>query len=68
MITARHAVNVDGCVIARHLDVGVKVQRALGVGDFTVKLAMAAMLLIPYGALMRYVGTLPTRHPNSASP
>ena len=40
----------------------------LGIGDFAVKLAMAAILLIPYGALMRYVGTLPARRPSSASP
>jgi uncharacterized PurR-regulated membrane protein YhhQ (DUF165 family) len=40
----------------------------LGIGDFAVKLAMAATLLIPYGALMRYVGTLPARHPGGASP
>ena len=40
----------------------------LGVGDFAIKLAMAAVLLIPYGALMRYVGTIPAQHPNSASP
>ncbi|MDA0367084.1 MAG: VUT family protein [Proteobacteria bacterium] len=33
----------------------------LGVGDFGVKLAMAATLLIPYGALMRYVAPMPVR-------
>lgn len=32
----------------------------LGLGDFLVKLAMAATLLVPYGALMRYVSPLPT--------
>ncbi|NQV79817.1 MAG: VUT family protein [Alphaproteobacteria bacterium] len=33
----------------------------LGVGDFGVKLAMAATLLIPYGALMRYVAPMQVR-------
>ena len=40
----------------------------LGIGDFAVKLGMAATLLIPYGALMRYVGTPPVGHPDGANP
>ncbi|MEQ8247135.1 MAG: VUT family protein [Alphaproteobacteria bacterium] len=33
----------------------------LGIGDFGVKLAMAATLLIPYRALMVYVAAMPAR-------
>ncbi len=38
----------------------------LGIGDFGVKLAMAATLLIPYGALMRYVAPAPVQQPDNA--
>jgi uncharacterized PurR-regulated membrane protein YhhQ (DUF165 family) len=37
----------------------------LGIGDFAVKLAMAAALLIPYGMLMRYVGQVPVQQPGN---
>lgn len=40
----------------------------LGIGDFAVKLAMAATLLIPYGALMRFVQAAPTQQPDNVRP
>jgi len=39
----------------------------LGIGDFAVKLAMAATLLVPYGALMRFTAPLPIQSGDARS-